>query len=348
MRLLMLSTDSLSVPPSHYGGIERVVAEVARELARRGNEVALLAKEGSSLEGVECIAWQERPLVPTAAARGIQALCTARAFGADLIHSFGQTKWLLPWCAVGGRAIASFGALPQRRVRHLVRPFRSRLRLAGCSNYIARAGADLVGGKWTTVYNCVDVNRYRFEAAVPADAPLVFLSRLDANKGVDLAIEISRRAGRRLIIAGNRGHAGESGRYWREVVEPQLKETHVEYVGEVDDAQKDMLLGQAAGLVVPIRWDEPFGMVFIEALACGTPILSFARGALPEIVRDGIEGFLGQTVDELVTAAAHVGEIDRRNCRRRVENCFSVGRTVDDYERQYQELLGTFSACPGS
>ncbi len=339
MRILILSTDGIPVPPEHYGGIERIVAEVGGGLVRRGHEVALLAAPGSRLEGVQCSSWNTWPALPDAVGHGVQALLAARQFRADLIHSFGQTKWLLPWCLTGGRAVISFGALPQTRVRQMLRPFRNRLLLAGCSNYLSSAGAAIIGGRWRTAYNCVDLHRYEFERSVAPNAPLVFLSRIDAVKGVHVAIEIAERSGRRLIIAGNRADSGDTGRYWREVVEPRLKNPGIDYVGPVNDAQKNRLLGQAAALVVPIQWDEPFGVVFIEALACGTPVVSCARGALPEIVRDGVEGFLGNSVGELASAVARLREIDRQACRRRVEECFSTERIVDTYEKLYQELL---------
>ena len=339
MRILILSTDGIPVPPEHYGGIERIVADVAPELTRRGHDVAMLAMAGSRLNGVQCSSWEQWPLVPNALGYGVQALLQARRFRADLIHSFGQTKWLLPWCVAGGRAVISFGALPQKRVRHMLHPFRDQLLLVGCSNYLSSAGAAMVAGRWRTVYNCVDLQRYQFERSVAPDAPLVFLSRIDAIKGVHVAMEIAQRSDRRLIVAGNHMDAGDSGRYWREVVEPRLKDPRIEYIGPVNDEQKNRLLGQAAAMVVPIQWDEPFGVVFVEALACGTPVISCARGALPEIVRDGVEGFLGKTADELVHAVARLAEIDRQACRRRVEEYFSVERIVDNYEKLYQELL---------
>jgi glycosyltransferase involved in cell wall biosynthesis len=171
------------------------------------------------------------------------------------------------------------------------------------------------------------------------DAPLVFLSRVDRIKGAHLAIDIAEKSGRRLIIAGNIATSGDSERYWLQDVKPRVNGATIEYIGPVNDEQKSRLLGQAAALVVPIQWDEPFGLVFIEALACGTPVISFARGALPEIVRDGVEGFLGNTLEELIQATTRLGDIDRRACRRRVEECFSKNQIVGRYEELYLELL---------
>lgn len=300
----------------------------------------MLAHEGSLLEGVECHAWKPSGRFADAFAFGIQALAAARTFRADLVHCFGQTKWLIPWCIAGGYAVVSYGVLPQPRVRGMTRLFRDRLLFAGCSDYISRAGEALVSGRWRTGYNCVDPRGYRFEPEVAPDAPLVFLGRIDPIKGVHVAIEVARKSGRRLIIAGNHTDEGESGRYWRERVHPHLGQPGIEYVGPVDDAQKDALLGQAAALVAPVQWDEPFGMVFIEALACGTPVIACARGAVPEIVREGVEGFFGSTADELAAAVGRIAGIDRHACRRRVEERFSTARTTDTYEMLYRELLG--------
>ena len=340
MRILMLSTDAQPVPPEYYGGIERVVGEVGAGLVQRGHDVTLMALPGSHLPGAKCLEWKEWAGVPNSIGRGVQALVAARRFKAEFIHSFGQTKWIVPWCLSGGKALISYGVLPQPRARGPIRLFRDQLLLAGCSDYLSAAGAAQVSGRWRTAYNCIDVGRYRFEGSVAVEAPLVFLSRIDRIKGVDVAIEVAERSGRRLIIAGNHAEEGDSGHFWRDSIVPRLNSPRIEYVGPVNDAEKNALLGQAAALVVPIQWDEPFGMVFVEALACGTPVISCPRGALPEIVRSGVEGFLAGEVEELVQAVDKLGEIDRSDCRRRVEECFSTDRTVLVYENLYLELLG--------
>ena len=142
-----------------------------------------------------------------------------------------------------------------------------------------------------------------------------------------------------MVIAGNHALTGPEGRYWEEEIAPQLKSGSVEYVGEVNDAQKAELLGQAAAMIVPVEWDEPFGIVFAEALACGTPVISTSRGALPEIVTQGVEGFLVNSIEEGCNAVARVGEIDRHACRRRAAEHFSAGVVVSRYERLYAELV---------
>jgi len=327
--------------------VERVVADLAAGLTGQGLTVGMLAAAGSNVTGVEVDTWRGRGLAPRSLAYGMQIVRTAREFAADLVHSFGETKWLVPWLALGGRCVISYQVLPRPRTSRLLRWIGTEATLVGCSDYLSRAAASYVPGRWRTVHNCVDLARYHAVREVPVDAPLVFLSRIDPIKGVHLAIEVAERSGRRLVIAGNRATQGESDRYWRDVVSPLLHRPGVEYIGPVDDSQKNELLGTAAGLIVPVQWDEPFGIVFIEALACGTPVLSCNRGALPEIVRHGVDGFLGETADDLVRYVPRLGEIDRASCRQRVESCFSAEATTRGYLKLYEELLSRQAPARG-
>ena len=177
---------------------------------------------------------------------------------------------------------------------------------------------------------------------VAPDAPLCFLSRVESIKGAHWAIEIARRTARRLVIAGNHADSGAEGEYWRTRIEPWIGRDGIEYVGAVDDVAKNRVLGEAAAMVVPIQWDEPFGIVFAEALACGTPVISCPRGSLPEIVRQGVDGFLVGSIEEGCEAVARLGDIDRAGCRRRAEQEYApdvvVARYVELYERARADL----------
>jgi glycosyltransferase involved in cell wall biosynthesis len=195
----------------------------------------------------------------------------------------------------------------------------------------------------------VDVERYTFQRNVDANAPLIFLSRIESIKGPDLAIEAARGAGRKLILAGNHSEKDDDeGRYWREKIRPSIDGDRVQYVGPVDDTKKNELLGRAAALMVPIQWDEPFGIVFVEALACGTPVITCSRGALPEIVRNGIDGYFADTTNERVEAVRRLPEISRANCRSRVESCFSASVIVPKYEALYHEMCTRGTHTPTS
>jgi glycosyltransferase involved in cell wall biosynthesis len=156
-------------------------------------------------------------------------------------------------------------------------------------------------------------------------------------KGAHRAIAIAQRTNRRLIIAGNQVNSPEGVAYWEKEIAPHLGKNGIEYVGAVNDVQKNELLGQALAMLVPIEWDEPFGIVFAEALACGTPIISSPRGALPEIVRQGVDGFLVNSVDDACAAVANLSQIKRSHCRQRAEQRFSTMAIVKQYESLYQQ-----------
>jgi glycosyltransferase involved in cell wall biosynthesis len=260
------------------------------------------------------------------------------AFRPNLLHSFSRILYLLPIIRHVLPKVMSYGREPTRRTVRLGATLaKGSLSFTGCSDYICRQGRK-AGGEWRAIHNFVDTDFYQFRPNVADDAPLVFLSRVERIKGAHTAIAIARRTGRRLIIAGNHGAAGPELNYWTNEIVPEVR-GQVEYVGPVDDVQKNVLLGQAAAMLVPIEWNEPFGLVFAEALACGAPVISCPRGALPEIVRPGIDGFLVTSVEEACDAVANLDKIDRAACRKRAEQCFSIPVIVAQYERLYEERI---------
>jgi glycosyltransferase involved in cell wall biosynthesis len=187
------------------------------------------------------------------------------------------------------------------------------------------------------VYNGVPLGTYRPNSAVPPDAPLAFLGRLERIKGVHLAIEVAQRSGRRLRIAGpaHREHQA----YFREQVLPHVDGKHIEYIGPIDDTGKNELLGSSAALLMPVLWDEPFGIVMAEALACGTPVVGLRRGSVPEIVEDGVTGFVCDSVADMVTAVKRISTIDRRACRAACEQKFSDFAITEAYLHLYSALI---------
>jgi glycosyltransferase involved in cell wall biosynthesis len=259
---------------------------------------------------------------------------------ADLVHSFGRLAALAPVLPIRSLPkVQSYQRpIPWRGVRRARLLAGNSLLIATCSSSLYEDGTPADRAACRTVYNAVDTRLYTPVATLPVDAPLVFLGRLEAIKGVHHAIAIAREAGRRLIIAGNRVNTPAGHQYFEREIRPHLHRERVAYVGEVDDAQKDALLGGAAALLMPIEWDEPFGIVMIEALACGTPVIGFRRGAVPEVVRHGETGFICQTASDAARAVAELPSLSRAKCREEVERRFSPTALVDAYERIYREL----------
>lgn len=349
MRVLLSVDPGIEVPPRLYGGVERVADGVVRGLRRLGHQVCLVAEAGSRCAVEAFHPWPR----PGAASRsGTTMLLDAwtlwkavRAFRPDVIHSFSRLAYLVPHLRGPVPVVMTYGREPTLRTVggavKLAAP--DVLHFTGCSDYIAGRGRR-AGGDWVGIPNFFESDALAFHPTVAPDAPLCFLSRVESIKGAHWAIEIARRTGCRLIIAGNHANSGQEGDYWRTQIEPWIGRDGIEYVGPVDDVQKNKVLGEARAMVVPIQWNEPFGIVFAEALACGTPVISCPRGALPEIVRQGIEGFLINSVEEGCDAVARIGTIDRAACRRRAEQEFTpdvvVSRYLELYERARTALAG--------
>jgi glycosyltransferase involved in cell wall biosynthesis len=205
----------------------------------------------------------------------------------------------------------------------------------GRVSYVAISDADRSSklSYSATIHHGIDLDRFTFRET--PDEYLLFFGRIHPDKGTAEAIEIARRAGRRLVIAGIVQDAG----YFREMVEPQVDGDRVTYVGSVGPAERDGLLGGAHALLHPISFAEPFGLSVVEAMACGTPVVAFSRGSMPELIRPGRDGFLVNDVTEAVAALKQVDTLSRRDCRRHVEQHFCAERMVDDYLRLYGAIL---------
>ncbi|MBS0520548.1 MAG: glycosyltransferase [Proteobacteria bacterium] len=341
MRILLTADPEIEVPPRLYGGIERIVDGLARGLKARGHEICLVAKPGSSCPVDAFYPWPGlRSQARLDTVRNALTLGKAiRAFRPDVVHSFSRIAYLTLHLRGRTPIIMTYERDPTPRAVSLAVNLAAPrvLTFTGCSEYIASCGRK-VGGTWLGIPNFAEMEALKFSPSVPADAPLVFLSRVESIKGAHWAIEIARRTKRRLLIAGNHADSGSEGEYWKREIEPWIGRDRIEYVGPVDDAQKNKLLGQALGMVVPIQWNEPFGIVFAEALACGTPVVSCPRGSLPEIVRQGIDGFLINSIEEGCEAVEKLHTIDRANCRRRAEEEYSPDVVVNRYLELYHQV----------
>jgi glycosyltransferase involved in cell wall biosynthesis len=346
LRIAITADPELAVPPSHYGGIERIIHFLAEGLSRRGHEVVLFAHRDSK---VSCELVPYPGAASTSRSDGVRNAATIarRIIGGrfDLIHSFGRLAYLTPLCWHPIRKIMSY-----QRVITPASIVRAR-RLFGASIEFTAISRQMIEpvdslAPWHVVYNGVAIDAYRFCPTVAVDAPLVFLGRIEHLKGVHLAIEAARGAGRRLVIAGN--IAPEHQSYFDNCVRPFIDGDRVAYIGPVDDRQKNALLGSAAALLMPVLWDEPFGIVMAEALACGTPVVGYRRGAVPEVVIDGVTGFVVADVQAMIGALHRLGSIDRNACRADAEARFTDRVIVDAYESLYRSCDSMPRSVPAS
>lgn len=339
MKIAVTVDPYIPIPPEYYGGIERVVDFLVRGLRGRGHEVTLFAHPESRVESA---------LVPYGAPPHVGRMARARELWQvgsrlyrlrdkiDLVHSFGRLAALLP--VLPKRSLPKVqtyqrDVLPRQGIRRAVALAGPSLELTACATHMYSNQS--FAGDWTTVFNGVDLDKYSFAPTVAPDAPLVFLGRVERIKGTHNAIAIAKAAGRRLLIAGNITDRS----YFDSVVAPEIDDETILYVGPVDDAQKNDLLSRAAALLMAIEWEEPFGIVMVEAMACGTPIIGFARGAVSEVVRDGVNGFIVRDVHEAAAAVQKLPTLQRAGVRRDAEQRFSADVIVSDYERLYERMV---------
>jgi glycosyltransferase involved in cell wall biosynthesis len=341
LRIAQVAPPNEPVPPPGYGGTERIVAELVIELIRRGHEVTTFASGDSTIAG-RLVATVPRALRPA----GIGADPTPylvesaeavlrRSGEFDVIHSH------LEWTSL---------LLARACPKPVVTTFHSRLDPPWAPAVVEDPPAGLVAISasqagfhpeipWAgIVHNGLTLGGSPFVASPGED--LCFVGRVAPEKGILDAIEIARRAGRRLRIAAKIGARSHELAYYEHVFRPALDGADVEFLGELPGADRDRLIAESRAVLIPSTWPEPFGLVAIEALACGTPVLARPVGALPEIVRDGVDGYLADGVDELAAAVDRVGSLDRRAIRESVIVRFSASRMVDGYEAIYRRLLG--------
>lgn len=337
LRIALTADPELPVPPIHYGGIERIVDMLARGLASRGHEVTVFAHADSVTAG-RLFAWpgRESRSMLNSFCNAATLACHVLAEPFDLVHSFSRAGYLAPILPLPIPKLMTYQRqINPRSVRLGQALSRGTLWFSAISRWMMR-GVEAFG-TWRLVFNGVPLETFEFRPAVRQNAPFVFLGRVEQIKGPHLAIEIARRANLPLVIAGN--IPSEHHEWFQVNIAPHLDGQHVVFKGTVNDIEKNELLGCARALLMPVLWDEPFGIVMAEAMACGTPVLGLSRGAVPEVVEHGVTGFVADDVDGLVAAAGRLNEINRAACRARVERLFSDASVVDAYLAVYSEML---------
>ncbi|MFO1070429.1 MAG: glycosyltransferase family 4 protein [Geminicoccaceae bacterium] len=340
MRIAQVAPLVESCPPALYGGTERVVSYLTEELVRLGHTVTLFAS-GDSVTAAELVPCSPRalrldPARPDPLAQHLVMIDRVAAMAAafDIIHFHTDMLQLLLFSRLRQKIVTTtHGRLDTPGLARLFATFPT-LPLVSISDSQRRPVPDAC---WAaTIPHGLPADLYR-----PGDGQggyLAFVGRTSPEKGIEDAIAIARRAGMRLRIAAKVDAADAA--YFAERVEPLLAHPLVEFVGELDDRGKAALLGGARALLFPIDWPEPFGLVMIEAMASGTPVIAYPRGSVPEILEDGLTGRLVEGIDAAVAAVAGVAALDRRRIRQRFEERFTAGLMARRHVELYRRLIG--------
>ncbi len=341
MRIAQIAPLFEAVPPKLYGGTERVVSNLTEELVAMGHDVTLFAS-GDSVTAAKLDAPWPRALRldpdmrdwPATYAIMIEHV-RQRAHDFDVLH-FHIDYWPN---SVFTRQDTPFlttmhGRLDLAEFAAVYRMF-PQVPMISISNNQRKPLLDI--GWAATVYHGLP-EKLLTPVPVPAEEPyFAFLGRISPEKGIERAIRIANACGVKLKVAAKVDNADRV--YYDNDVAPLLSHGNIEFIGEINDAQKPAFLSGARALLVPINWEEPFGLVMIEAMACACPVIAFRRGSVPEVMRDGVSGFVVDTVEEAIAAAGKLDRIDRAGVRRYFEQRFTARRMAQDYVAVYERLI---------
>jgi len=346
VRIAQVSPLYESVPPQQYGGTERVVSYLTEELVAQGHEVTLFASGDSrtSARLVPCVPRSLRtdPDCTDQFSPHVVMLgrVVRRAAEFDLIHYHVDYLHYPSSRVMGAPHVTTLhGRLNLAELQPLYREFRD-IPVVSISD---AQRLPLPGANWqATVHHGLPPDRLHLEPGT--GRYLAFLGRISPEKRVDRAIEIARLAEMPLRIAAKVDRADRD--YFEAAIKPLLRDPLVEYVGEIGEHEKQEFLGQAHALLFPIDWPEPFGLVMIEALACGTPVIAWRHGSVPEIIEDGVTGFIVEGRRAAAEAVRRVETLDRRRCRAAFESRFTAARMAHDYLAVYRQLVAAAREAP--
>ena len=335
MKILLIVDPGITVPPVGYGGIERIVDLLAKEYKKLGHDVTLISSKGSFVDGCKIITIGKAIYPPT---RLIKFLALIKIWfylfsnrsEFDLVHNFGRLLNLIPILRSNVTKIMSY----QREIvsgnsNFIFKINPNNLFYTGCS--LKQISNKNLMGIWQCVYNTLDFDLIECNSVRLESNPLMFLGRLDKIKGCHTAIQVALKTKNKLIIAGNISPIQEEINYFNTEILPFIDNDLITYVGEVSNEIKYQLLRNSKALLMPIEWEEPFGIVMIEAMACGTPVIAFKRGSVDEIIENEINGFKVNNVQEMIDSIPNIHIIDRMVCRNFANNKFGIQRIANQY-----------------
>lgn len=341
MKIAQITSVYLSVPPKTHGGTERIVYHLCRQLTRRGHQVELFASGDSKvdcpLRSVLPIASLDDPNSTIYLEKEFETRNTYNLYRQaerfDLIHAHWPT--LAPYFSPFTKTptLITYAYIEKELHEYYHKRFPRCFPVC-----ISRAQAKMLGDESIpVVYNGIDVDEIPFNEK-PEDF-FIIVGRMTPGKGIVDAIRIAKKAGAMLLIIGNvTTHLPWSEEYFSREVKPHIDGGNIRHIERLPYRALMDIMGRAKGFLFPLQWDEPFGMVVVEAMAAGTPALAYRRGSMPELIKDGETGYLPGNEDEMVSALGQVEKINRRRCREWVQANFSVERMVDRYEELYRNL----------
>lgn len=334
MNIAMLAPIAWRTPPRHYGPWENVAALLTEGLVACGHDVTLFATADSQtsakLHAVCPQGYEERrSLIPKVWECLHISELFERADAYDIIHNHFDYLPLTYSSLTATPVVTTIHGFSSPGILPVYKKYNGKTFYVAISDADRTPELDYV----KTVHHGIDLAQFDFQP--DPDDYLLFFGRMHPDKGVREAVEIARACGKKLILAG----IVQDQDYFDHHVAPHLNNVKVTYIGSVGPVERSRLLGKASALLHPIAFDEPFGLSVVEAMACGTPVIAFDRGSMPELIQSGESGFLVNTVTEAVEAVARIDTIDRTYCRRHVEKHFTVERMIRDYTHVYEAIL---------
>ncbi len=338
MKILLTVDPEIPVPPEGYGGIERIVASLISEYRRLGHKIYLIANSSSKIDVDKLVGWKGQSSISKydTFKNSIQLFKTIKKIQPDVIHSFSRLLYLYPAFFFSKTKVLQ---TYQRRISKYSTGMankiaKEKINYTSCSAYMHKGFEH--PEKWHTVYNFTDTNYFVPNENIKKEF-LMFLGRIEDIKGTKEAIDVALATNNKLIIAGNIQEGHDT--YFNTKIKPYLTHPLIEYVGEVNDEQKKYYLSQSKAFLFPIKWEEPFGIVMAEAMACGTPVIGFNRGSVPEVVVNGKTGFVVENISQMIDAVNKIDEIDRVEVRKYCEENFSLTAIAKQYLQLYNKIL---------
>ena len=340
-RIAQLAPLWIPIPPRTYGGIELMLSELIEELVKRKYDITLFASGDSKTAArlipiMEKAIWLDHELKnPHAPVMRMLKEVFDRFYEFDILHNhFNFFMFPLSLRLDCPQFLTTVHRPVDKQYAEAMKTYHKIKYIAISEDHkksMEEFGVPVCG----VVYNGINPARYEFNNS--HGDYLLYLSRLNKEKGVLTAIEVAKAAGQKLIIAGNSAGNAELSFFMHEI-QPRLNDDNISFRGQVNFQEKVELLKNAKALIFPIDRREPFGLVMIEAMACGTPVIGFRKGSVPEIIEHGKTGFVADTPEEMIKAIERLPEINRKTCRKTVEEKFSLKQMVDKYEKIYEEL----------